>query len=357
MDPLPPITPPTPPPTPVVPPTARWGMLGGVLVGAIALGVGAYFLSGKIYDASYVVPSFTPRPSLTSSVPADWKTYTNATYGFEFRYPSDWNFSVSDGGGVLDIHATNKPDGDERVDCSVFEGLEIQVGLPRDTSKTLKAFVESEVGKYDLGPNGTIESTLISGYPAFRVQSAGWDGGCGGPGYFIEQDARRYTYVFTGKGATVSSNTLDQILSTFKFTGDQWRVYRDNARGFTMSFPAHWLTSDNDSTVKIIGSNLDIPSIVIQYFATLADIPLNPISKKPYEYFDRYVMDENFFKNQKIISFGNGSATSATPVANPSMRVILIGGNGHFYQISYQPRHQQTWTELDQILSTFRFTK
>ncbi|MEK7124907.1 MAG: hypothetical protein AAB864_00700 [Patescibacteria group bacterium] len=77
--------PPSPAPMPVIPPVppTRWGMLAGILVGAVILGAGAYFL----LKVPVIAPAYTPSPS-PSTVPSDWKTYTNATYGFEFKYPS-----------------------------------------------------------------------------------------------------------------------------------------------------------------------------------------------------------------------------------------------------------------------------
>src|SRR3989344_1680325 len=37
-------------------------------------------------SSDIVIPTFTPRPDPT----ADWQTYTNKEYGFEFKYPKDW---------------------------------------------------------------------------------------------------------------------------------------------------------------------------------------------------------------------------------------------------------------------------
>ncbi|OGM97971.1 MAG: hypothetical protein A2735_02275 [Candidatus Yanofskybacteria bacterium RIFCSPHIGHO2_01_FULL_41_21] len=38
---------------------------------------------------------FTPRPSATPDPTADWKTYTNTQYGFEFKYPNDFVITES----------------------------------------------------------------------------------------------------------------------------------------------------------------------------------------------------------------------------------------------------------------------
>jgi hypothetical protein len=45
------------------------------------------------------VPTLSANPSVTFTATADatasWKTYTNETYGFSFKYPNDWTFSES----------------------------------------------------------------------------------------------------------------------------------------------------------------------------------------------------------------------------------------------------------------------
>ena len=54
----------------------------------------AYSSSLWPFEASQVaIPTFTPRPSVTSpavSDISDWKTYTSQQYGFEFKYPDIW---------------------------------------------------------------------------------------------------------------------------------------------------------------------------------------------------------------------------------------------------------------------------
>ncbi len=36
------------------------------------------------------------KPVSQSVIPADWKTYRNEKYGFEMKYPADWNFEIID---------------------------------------------------------------------------------------------------------------------------------------------------------------------------------------------------------------------------------------------------------------------
>ena len=50
-------------------------------------------------------------PTQNPAVPADWKTYRNEQYGFEFRYPSEYSDSKNFGGeGVINISIGSKND-------------------------------------------------------------------------------------------------------------------------------------------------------------------------------------------------------------------------------------------------------
>lgn len=158
---------------------------------------------------------------------AGWKTYTDEQYGFEFRYPKDWNFKASETGGVynfLDIHLSNIAPSDSPLCMDDFLGMEIQVGNKKETTQSFESFVRQRVLNTNvegLGPRGEISQTQIGSNKFFKVQYSGWDG-CSGPGYFIEQNSQYYTYVFSGAGekevANLKNVIENQILSIFKFT-------------------------------------------------------------------------------------------------------------------------------------------
>ncbi len=82
-------------PTPVQPKpkSARW--LWTIVLPAIIL-IAAYFIAAQrtgmwpFVSAELVVTPF-PSPSATPDVTANWKTYTNTQYGFEFKYPTNYS--------------------------------------------------------------------------------------------------------------------------------------------------------------------------------------------------------------------------------------------------------------------------
>jgi len=94
-------------PVPTVPPITQPSQMSAGLkialaIGAlVVIGVAGYWLGNRDSEEVVVSPmptetlaiSSTPTSSQEASVSADWKTYTNTQYGFEFRYPADWYIS------------------------------------------------------------------------------------------------------------------------------------------------------------------------------------------------------------------------------------------------------------------------
>lgn len=76
-----------------------------LILSVIVVGLAGYTVSAKFFNLwpfqapQVVIPTFTLRPSPSTSsgqsaVPADWKTYRNDEYGFEFKYPRDFNIEI-----------------------------------------------------------------------------------------------------------------------------------------------------------------------------------------------------------------------------------------------------------------------
>ncbi len=93
----------------------KWLVVVGLIVTGLLIGGGLVFAGYKLTQQKvpeleeFEVPSVTaPSPAAESTVPVSspsaepttenplegWETYTNATYGYQFRHPAGWAFAV-----------------------------------------------------------------------------------------------------------------------------------------------------------------------------------------------------------------------------------------------------------------------
>ena len=73
--------------------------------------------------------SSTVAPTTAPDVTANWKTYTNSTYGYSVKYPGDWTVSEKTDFKAIALMTTTfaSPDGNSLFDIWVREGKWQQV--------------------------------------------------------------------------------------------------------------------------------------------------------------------------------------------------------------------------------------
>ncbi len=195
----------------------------------IAIGIGGYVLGTKKNQAvpqkQKVIPT-TSQPSPTPDSTANWKMYTNKTYGYSFKYPADWimmeenqirtsfsnkkfdvAFELSNEplGFVLDIY---KPSPISEFDKQLFNAKKDSIITDE------KSYVKT-IKNYDL---------MIDGFRAVKSSQEDLPGaprdGVYKTKYGIDHNGSNYSVQFwsTTKDALDKNKEIfDQILSTFQF--------------------------------------------------------------------------------------------------------------------------------------------
>ncbi len=182
-----------------------------ILAIVVALGLGGYYLS-KQNKTSSVIPAVDKT--------ADWKTYTNTKYGFEFKYPNLTNWQVKEAGNYVSIYnydVDNAP-GREFDPVANRGNFKIEINKDDKFSDVTKWF---EQYKKQLGPNDTypvIQNTKtieINGNKGIYYEEVGR---ITTGAVIIQNQNGNLIHFYGGLDYFANKNYFDQILSTFKFT-------------------------------------------------------------------------------------------------------------------------------------------
>src|SRR3989344_5237748 len=170
--------------------------LGLVIVGG-ALGFYVWQKGGLFLS----LPTPTPMPTVSPTPTADWKTYRNEQYGFEFRYPSDWTFK-EDNGSWFDLVSISRPlYGDDSVKIDF-------------AASNQKLGVGPSVGKSEwLDTVGGVTWRVIRFNDGVPGQNRPYDSAS----YEVELKGDKLYNIVISPMDMLETDSVDQILSTFKF--------------------------------------------------------------------------------------------------------------------------------------------
>lgn len=132
-------------------------------------------------------------PSVTTSatnttIPKDWKSYSNSKYSYSFKYPANWLVTDSS------------------------EGKQVEIYFQPDKTKTVGELLIERIDEEPANINTYTVNRIIGNYPKAKCTS--------------ETATKIWCYVATGDKISILINKdqdskynqiLDQILSTFKF--------------------------------------------------------------------------------------------------------------------------------------------
>lgn len=177
-----------------------------------------------------VSPSISPVSSIDTS---NWKTYRNEKYGFEVRYPGEWNVNIIESPGIetaIQIMSPSAQKGQEGTH-SLGPIFDIRIVV----NKAYQGRITGQKIKF-LGKNAIDTGWYTSNVGGLPVRD------------IVIIDDPEITISFGGtllESQKTEESLLDPILSTFKFIEPQaiidtlnWKTYRNEKYGFTFQYPA-----------------------------------------------------------------------------------------------------------------------
>ncbi|MFA6519119.1 MAG: hypothetical protein WCV93_05770 [Candidatus Shapirobacteria bacterium] len=163
-----------------------------------------------------ILSTFKFTDSTTSSIPTDWKTYTNSTLNSTYKYPSTWSTPKLSGESIFSSSSNKKIE--LRVDKGIwYDNMPLDPYSSAFTAKVGDSFADNS-------QNTKIASLTLGEKPAVLFSIDNLNSNQEAPSfayvYVIHNGKSTYVFNFSGgnKDDVINSKPeFDQILSTFKF--------------------------------------------------------------------------------------------------------------------------------------------
>lgn len=227
------------------PAVAKWLWIALVIVAVF----GGFFLAWYLLMGPGKTPVVTNTtiPAITIDPTADWKTYTNATYGYTIKYPTGWVYAQSKAVDVETDEVKNTS-----IDFKLADANKITIiteAKAKNAGVTLTQFATDFVTPADKATITTKTATKIGSIDGFQELVTISDPASKGLWYFTQSTDN--FYVFVTKEATQSSD-IKSMLSTFKLTtatssttattptATTSLTYTNAQYGFNLTFPSTW---------------------------------------------------------------------------------------------------------------------
>ncbi len=198
-------------------------------------------------DADKVVKSFK---YLGANQAVDWKTYKNAKYGYEIKYPGDWPVDAKNPDKVA---IGNTP-------------YELGPGIFSITVSTGTSSVENFKQNYPGGCPADKDGPIIADAKSRYISCAGTSATEASENYFVQKNDNAFRLSFIS-GDSNLDQTFNQMLSFFAFinsavststnatstatstmastaTSSAMQIYQNKTYGFEFAYPNQWKTGE-----------------------------------------------------------------------------------------------------------------
>ncbi len=143
----------------------------------------------------------------------DWKTYTNASYGWSVKYPPTWTAAQS-AALSADDSALDK---DMNIIFSEAGKTMLTIGdeaITKNGDTTVSEYAADFVTPKDKSTISGGESFTIGGYPGYKEFVTITDPASSGLWYFVKGPKNFYRFITT---ETTASSNMSTLLTTFKY--------------------------------------------------------------------------------------------------------------------------------------------
>jgi hypothetical protein len=160
---------------------------------------------------------------------AIWKTYRNEEYGFEVKYPNDWEKCFSKDKKILLRIIPPISDSDIlegggsdyfRSNACLYGSIGFDIGQRKDFNleKLKKYYSDLYKDHAECNPDILIEETIFNNYPALKIGSCDLSGMYSGTmTVFFHNQTEFRVHVSSSAVRTAGQEIIDQMLSSFRF--------------------------------------------------------------------------------------------------------------------------------------------
>lgn len=212
-----------------------------IIITAILLGGGyVAYRASQQPGADYLQPTTdnSPQEKQASADANDWKTYRNERYGFEMKYPPDWE------SGYANPAATEREDFSYiRLRSDLTRSISIQVTPAESVSSQPYYLLEGDISKIAsqmFSDVSRFEIVTLNGVPSIKTKEGGFILFHRNPNFevFISDSSLVSEY---GKYNLVDQKIIEEMLSTFKFFKStdiiDWKTYTNDEYGYEFKYP------------------------------------------------------------------------------------------------------------------------